>query len=205
MYAGFAGSPDGWRWCTGRNADFDLGDFLGLFAGGRRGPGRGPGAGRGGPWRGGGRMFEQGDLKLVVLRLLEEKPRHGYDIIKALEDQSGGRYSPSPGAVYPTLQLLEELGHARAVDEGAGRKIYEITDAGRAYLTERRTTADDVFARVRDAAGAGAEDFGELAGTFGALGRAAFRTASQARGDRDRLRRLREILERAAREVEALG
>lgn len=199
MYAGFGGTADGWRWRSGRGTDFDLGDFIGLFAGGRRGPGRG------GPWRaGGGRMFEQGDLKLVVLRLLEERPRHGYDIIKALEDQSGGLYSPSPGAVYPTLQLLEELGHARAVDEGGGRRIYEITDAGRAYLAEHRATADDVFARVRDAAGAGAEDFGELAGAFGALGRAAFRTASRARGNRERLRRVRDILERAERDIEAL-
>ena len=200
MYAGFTGTADGWRWCNGRGPDFDLGDFIGLFAGGRRG------GGRGGAWRGGGgRMFEQGDLKLVVLRLLEERPRHGYDIIKALEDQSGGLYSPSPGAVYPTLQLLEELGHARAVDEGGGRRIYEITDAGRAYLAEHRTTADDVFARVRDAAGAGAEDFGELAGAFGSLGRAAFRTASRARGNRERIHRLRQILERAEHDIEALG
>lgn len=204
MYTGFARTANGWQWCSTRGADFDLGDFLGLFAGGRRGAGRG--AGGGGPWRGGGgRMFEQGDLKLVVLRLLEDKPRHGYDIIKALEEHSGGLYSPSPGAVYPTLQLLEELGQARAVDEGGGRKIYEITDAGRAYLAAHRTTADDVFARVRDAAGAGAEDFGELAGAFGSLGRAAFRTASRSRGDRERVRRLREILERAEHDIEKMG
>lgn len=201
------GRMRGGAWCAGRGDDFDFGDFLGLFGGGRRGgpgrPGGGGGGWRGGPWRG-GRMFEQGDLKLVVLRLLDEKPRHGYEIIKALEDQSGGRYAPSPGAVYPTLQLLEEIGHARATDEGAGRKIYEITDAGRAYLAEHRSTADDVFARVAGAANAGAEAFGELAGAFGALGRAAFRTASQADGDRERLRRVREILERAARELETM-
>lgn len=211
-YAGQAGTHDGWRWCnssSGRAGDFDFGDFIGMF-GGRRG---GPGAGRGGPgggwggrggWRG-GRLFEQGDLKLVVLRLLDEKPRHGYDIIKALEERSGGTYTPSPGAVYPTLQLLEELGHARAVDEGGGRRIYEITDAGRAYLAEHRSTADDVFERVREMAGAGAEAFGELAGAFGALGRTAFRTASRAGSDRAALRKLREILERAEREIDAIG
>ncbi len=205
--AGQAGTADGWRWCGGRAGDFDFGDFIGLF-GGRRGGGPGwGGGGRGGPgggWRG-GRMFEQGDLKLVVLRLLEEKPRHGYDIIKALEDRTGGVYSPSPGAVYPTLQLLEELGHARAVDEGGGRKIYEITDAGRAHLAEHRTAADDLFDRVSGVAGAGAEAFGELAGAFGALGRVAFQAATRAGGDRERLRAAREVLERAARELEALG
>lgn len=194
MYAGFGKADGGWQWCTGRAGEFDFGDFVGLF-GGRRG-----GAGRRG-----GRMFDQGDLKLVVLRLLAEKPRHGYEIIKALEDQSGGTYSPSPGAVYPTLQLLEELGYARAVDEGGGRKIYEITDAGRAHLAEHRTTADDVFDRVASAAGARAEAFGELAGAFGALGRAAFQAASRARGDRAKVRAVREVLERAAREVEQLG
>src|SRR5579863_7705036 len=87
----------------------------------------GPGGfgGRRGGFR--GRMFEQGDLKYVILQLLNEKPRHGYEIIKALEERLGGTYSPSPGAVYPTLQFLEDAGYARTtVDEG-GRKIYEIT------------------------------------------------------------------------------
>jgi DNA-binding PadR family transcriptional regulator len=200
MYTGFAGTTDGWQWCSGRAGDFDFGDFIGLFGGGRRGGPRGGG----GPRRA-GRMFDQGDLRLVVLRLLAEKPRHGYEIIRALEEQSGGTYSPSPGAVYPTLQFLEELGHARAVDEGGGRRVYEITDAGRAYLAEHQHTADDVFERVASAAGAGAEAFGELAGAFGALGRAAFRTASRSRSDREKLRAVRQILERAEREIEALG
>jgi DNA-binding PadR family transcriptional regulator len=200
MFAGQARAGNGWAWCSGRPGDFDFGEFFAGF-GGRR-PGGGPGGGWGG--RRGGRMFEQGDLRLVVLRLLDEKPRHGYEIIKALEEKSGGMYSPSPGAVYPTLTLLEELGHARAVDEGGGRKIYEITDEGRKHLAEHQSTADDIFERVSHAAGAGAELIGELAGAFGSLGRAAFRTASQARGDREKLRRVREVLERAAREIEGL-
>lgn len=194
MYAGFAKQGDGWQWCSGRAGEFDFGEFLGMF-GGRRG-----GAGRRS-----GRMFDQGDLKLVVLRLLDEKPRHGYDIIKALEERAGGMYSPSPGAVYPTLQLLEELGYARAVDEGGGRKIFEITDEGRKYLAEHRSTADDVFERVANAAGAGAEAFGELASAFGALGRAAFNTARRGGGDRAKLRAVRQILERAEHDIEALG
>jgi DNA-binding PadR family transcriptional regulator len=197
MFTGFAQGGEGWQWCNGRerSIDFDLGNFIGIFAG-RRGssPGR----------RSGGRMFEQGDLKLVVLRLLDEKPRHGYEIIKALEERSNGLYSPSPGAVYPTLQLLEEMGYTRAVDEGAGRKIYEITDEGRKHLAENRSAADDVFERVSNVAEAGGQAFGELATAFGALGRAAFQRASRSRTDRDMLRRVREIIERAEREIEKL-
>ena len=176
-----------------RGGPFDAG--FGAFWGG---PGRGFGGQRG------GRMFGQGDLKYVILSLLDEKPRHGYEIIKALEEKSGGMYSPSPGAVYPTLTLLEELGHARAVDEGGGRKIYEITEEGRKHLAEHQSAADDIFERVSHVAGAGAEMFGELAGAFGGLGRAAFRTAGRSRGDREKLRRVREILERAAREIDEL-
>src|SRR5579862_832198 len=100
-----------------------------------------------GRWRG-GRMFEQGDLKYVILRLLEEKPRHGYEIIKELESRFGGSYAPSPGTVYPTLTMLEDLGFARVVPEEGGKKIYEITDEGRKYLAEHSTTVDDIFARI---------------------------------------------------------
>lgn len=194
MYYGFANTGNGWQWHTGRAGEFDLGELLGLF-GGRRGA-----AGRRG-----GRMFEQGDLKLVVLRLLEEKPRHGYEIIKALEERSGGLYSPSPGAVYPTLQLLEELGFARAVDEGGGRKIYEITDDGRRHLAEHRSTAEDVFERVSQAASAGAETAHELGSAFASLGRAAFGAARKRDSDGAKLRTIRAILERAEHDIQKLG
>jgi hypothetical protein len=76
-----------------------------------------------------GRMFEQGDLKYVILRLLEEKPRHGYEVIKELEDRFGGAYSPSPGTVYPTLTMLEDLGYARATaDDGGRRRTQGVRD-----------------------------------------------------------------------------
>lgn len=164
----------------------------------------GPGARRGGPGRRAGRMFEQGDLKLVILRLLDEKPRHGYEIIKALEERTGGAYAPSPGAVYPTLTLLEELGHARSTDEGNGRRIYEITDAGREYLAQHRSVADDVFARLNELGDHLGATIGELAGAVGALGRSAYGAASRAGSDRERLRQVREVLERAARELDGL-
>src|SRR6478609_2638378 len=103
----------------------------------------------GGPWGGMGRrrgkaarFFEQGDLKYVILRLLDEKPRHGYDIIKELETRFGGSYAPSPGTVYPTLTMLEDMGYARVIPEEGGKKIYEITEEGRKYLAEHSTTVD---------------------------------------------------------------
>jgi DNA-binding PadR family transcriptional regulator len=109
----------------------------------------GPGAGRGGRGFGGGafrvgKMLADGDLRLIVLALLETGPRHGYDIIKALEEKSSGIYSPSPGVVYPTLTFLEEAGYATATTEG-NKKIYAITDAGRAYLGENREAVEAIL------------------------------------------------------------
>lgn len=120
---------------------------------GARGGGSHGGWGRGG--RGGGRgwggnafrvgkMLADGDLRIVVLALLENGPRHGYDVIKAIEEKSSGIYSPSPGVVYPTLTYLEEVGYASAASDG-NKKIYTITDAGRAHLEENRDLADLVL------------------------------------------------------------
>ena len=180
------------------------GGFAGAF-------GFGPGAwgGHGGQWSGGpgrGRMFGQGDLKFVVLNLLAEKPRHGYEIIKELEDRFGGAYSPSPGTVYPTLSLLEDLGYARATLEEGNRKVFEITDEGRKYLEENRSVVDDIFGRVDEI---GAFVFGPvmagLAGGYGNVGKVAFRGAMRHQGDEQWNKRVAEILERAAREIEELG
>jgi DNA-binding PadR family transcriptional regulator len=91
------------------------------------------------------RLFEQGDLKLVVLDLLQSRPRHGYELIKAIEELAGGDYSPSPGVVYPTLTLLEEIGHATVTQESGGKKQYGITAEGSAHLAEQR----EALARIR--------------------------------------------------------
>jgi DNA-binding PadR family transcriptional regulator len=96
----------------------------------------------------GGRFFDQGDLRLVILALLAEQPRHGYEIIKAIEERLGGAYAPSPGVVYPTLTWLEELGYA-ALAEGAGsKKLYSATPEGLAYLEQNRGLVDGLFARM---------------------------------------------------------
>jgi len=98
-----------------------------------------------------GRFFAHGDLRLVILHLIEEKPRHGYEIIKAIEEQVAGAYSPSPGVIYPTLTLLDELGHV-AVSPGDGaKKLHEITAEGRAFLAANRPMVDALLARMAEA------------------------------------------------------
>jgi DNA-binding PadR family transcriptional regulator len=94
-----------------------------------------------------GRMLAQGDLRLIALELIAEQPRHGYEIIKVLEDKTAGWYAPSPGVVYPTLTYLEDAGHVTAQVEGA-KKLYAITEAGRAYLEENRDFVDSVMERL---------------------------------------------------------
>ncbi len=94
------------------------------------------------------RLFEHGDLRLVIAALLAEKPRYGYEIIKELEERVGGGYSPSPGVVYPTLTLLEEIGHAAVSEERAGRKLYTLTPEGQAALVANKAAADAILARI---------------------------------------------------------
>ena len=107
------------------------------------------------PGRRGGRMFGPGDLRLVILHLIAESPRHGYELIKAIEDAFGGQYAPSPGAIYPTLTLLEEQELiAPIVDAADARKRYQLTPAGQLVLTENRAVVDGVLARIRMAASA---------------------------------------------------
>ncbi|ESZ35416.1 MULTISPECIES: PadR family transcriptional regulator [unclassified Mesorhizobium] len=169
--------------------------------GGRRGSGFGPfghggrGGGRGGPgdmFRA-GRMLADGDLKLITLSLLAEAPRHGYDIIKALEERTSGIYSPSPGVVYPTLTFLEEAGYAASAADG-NKKVFSITEAGQAHLAENREMIDGVLehlerfgrkmAKARD--WFGWNDDGEEGGRRGGRGRSEAR--EEFRAVRHRLR-----------------
>ena len=115
---------------------------------GRRGRGRfgrrGGGEGRG------SRMFEQGDLRLVILALVADAPRHGYDIIREIEARVGGAYAPSPGVVYPTLTLLEEMGLIAAQAAEGSKRLYAVTDAGRDYLAERAEQVERLMARMSE-------------------------------------------------------
>jgi DNA-binding PadR family transcriptional regulator len=160
---------------------------------------------RGGPFRG-GRFFGHGDLKLVILSLLEERPRHGYDIIKAIEERSGGMYQPSAGTVYPTLTLLEEMGFARSAADEGGKRVYEITEAGREHLKANRGTVDDIFSRVaRAGAGLTSEAMVELNRAFGRLARTAYSQASHRLDDHEFLRGAAKLLDDAASAISALA
>lgn len=113
---------------------------FGPFGGGFRG---GRGGRSGDPFRA-GRMLGDGELRLIALALIEEAPRHGYDIIRVLEERSSGTYSPSPGVVYPTLTFLEEAGYATSSAEG-NKKVFSITDKGKAHLAGNRASVEHVL------------------------------------------------------------
>jgi DNA-binding PadR family transcriptional regulator len=102
------------------------------------------------------RVLDQGDLRLLILRRIETKPAHGYEIIKAIEEQFAGVYSPSPGVVYPTLTLLEEMGYARVDQTDGSKKLYAATEEGRKYLADNKETLDKLDARLAE--------FGEAVG-----------------------------------------
>ncbi len=181
-------SKDGW-------------DFSEFFAGfGPRGW-----TGSWGPPRGRGRrnqMFESGEVKFVILRLLKEKPRHGYEVIKALEEKMGGCYTPSAGTVYPTLQLLEDQGYIRA-EETDGKKVYHVTPEGEQFLEENRDVLEDIIGRVRDTV----RDFtggsmGQVHTAFGRLAKVTFMRAYRKGPEDPALKRVADILEQAAKDIE---
>jgi DNA-binding PadR family transcriptional regulator len=120
--------------------------MFGRFGGHHRGDHRH--GGRGGSRL--GRVFDQGDLRYVLLGLIAETPRHGYELIKAIEEKFGGMYSPSPGVIYPTLTLLEELGYIRPESAEGTRKQYVITQEGVAFLAANQAVVDQIFARMAE-------------------------------------------------------
>jgi DNA-binding PadR family transcriptional regulator len=126
------------------NEDDDLRGRRGRH--GRHGHGRR--GGFGGRHGGSGRLFDHGELRHVVLALLGEQPRHGYEIIRVVEERTGGAYVPSPGVIYPTLQLLKDVGHAVPTAEDQGRNRYEITPEGRAFLESNATAVGDLMSRM---------------------------------------------------------
>jgi DNA-binding PadR family transcriptional regulator len=122
---------------------------------GGRGWGRGWGedSGWGGGWggkRGRRRMFDSGELRLVLLKLIADQPRHGYDLIRAVEEMTHGTYAPSPGVVYPTLTMLQDMGHIEETKGEGSRKAFAATDEGRAHLEEKADEVDALISRLED-------------------------------------------------------
>ena len=130
--ANFAGPKMRWRW------DSEEGEGEG--AEGFRGPGR--------RRERRGRMFGQGELRLALLALIAEKPSHGYELIKEIEEMTGGAYAPSPGAVYPTLQMLADEGQIEEAEAEGAKKPFAATDAGRAELETRKSEVEDLMRRL---------------------------------------------------------
>ena len=140
----------------------------------------------------------------MLFRSLKDKPRHGYEVMKELEERMHGCYSPSPGTVYPTLQWLEDEGLVAAKDVD-GKKVYEITDAGRTFLEEHRDVVEDIFERVREAVERTVGgSMVEVNRAVKDLMKSVYRTGWRAADDAKR-QKLAEILRKAAAEVETLG
>src|SRR3989441_11482590 len=178
----------------------------GRFGGEGLALGFGPRAWGFGGRRGGGRRqwFGAGDMKYVILKLLRDKPHHGYEVMKELEERMHGCYSPSPGTIYPTLQWLEDEGLVVARDL-EGKKVYEITDTGRAFLDEHKDIVEEIFDRVtetveRTVGGSMAE----VNRALGQLVKAVYRTGWKAESDAAR-KGVAEILAKATTEIEALA
>jgi DNA-binding PadR family transcriptional regulator len=176
---------------TEQREDWPFGNFFAGGFGPRFWSFRWPEGGRGPRRRRRQQVFESG-----------EKPRHGYEIIKALEERMGGCYTPSPGTIYPTLQLLEDQGYVRAV-EAEGKRVFHITPEGEAFLEQHRDVIDEIFERVRDTVrGFSGGHMAELNQAFARLARTTYRQAWRSGPDDPLVGRMAEVLRRAAEEIE---
>ncbi|UGX87032.1 PadR family transcriptional regulator [Phyllobacterium meliloti] len=177
-----------------------MGRGFGRHGGGHDGPG---GGGRFGRRGGGGRVFASGDLRLVLLALVAERPRHGYELIKDIEELFGGAYAPSPGSVYPSLTFLEEIGQVTAAASEGSKKLYTITEEGLAYLAENKNLVDAVRTRMGMVARSMA---GQRAPEAIAHAMDTLRTALHLHShgwDAEEAERVRKILEQAALDIES--
>ncbi len=176
----------------------------------------------GGSWQDGprrrkrrGRMFGQGELRLALLALINEEPRHGYELIKAIEDMTAGGYAPSPGAVYPTLQMLEEEGKikpakskAKAEDsETSGKKPFKATKSGKAELAERVEEVDQLMGRINehgDRAEKVKERSPDLFRAMGNLGSVLKNRARAGKLDQNAMNEIVDIIDEVAKRIERM-
>jgi DNA-binding PadR family transcriptional regulator len=145
---------------------------------------------------------ERGEIRYLVLDAIKERPRHGYEVIQHIEERAGGTYRPSPGVIYPTLQMLEELGHANVVDQ-AGRKAYAITDAGRTELEQNQRSVDDFYRRFDDEPWESyAEDLAEVMRRVGRLVKTFRHAARNSRLTPETIRAIGKVLDDAVAGIE---
>lgn len=159
------------------------------------------------PWNRWSRFFGAGEVRLALLSLLEEGPKHGYQLMKDLEARSGGLYRASAGAIYPTLQQLEDEGLITS-EQSEGRRAYRLTDAGKEELKNSADVVKKIWERAQNW-GDWAPWMGPaasmVAGPAANVMKAAMRAATRASENPDRISRIREILERTKKEIENLG
>ena len=148
------------------------------------------------------RLFEKGDLKYVILDLLKDKPSHGYEIIHALEDRFHGFYTPSAGSVYPTLQLLEDMGYVSS-SERDGKKVYTITDEGKRFLNEQEKVINEIKSHMKDWCGPHShEEFRDTMHELRHLGHLVGRRLHHL--DPEKWVRIREVVSHACRDIEGI-
>jgi DNA-binding PadR family transcriptional regulator len=148
------------------------------------------------------RLFHKGDLKYIILDLIKDKPRYGYEIIRSLEERSHGFYTPSAGTIYPMLQMLEEMGYVTAAERD-GKKVYTITDEGSKFLTERKDFIDEIKGHIKRHWNP--ENIAEIAKTmdeFSKLRRLFGHRLRQL--DTERMQRIRKIISRAYEDIEEI-
>lgn len=152
--------------------------------------------------RGRERLFQKGDFKYLLLDLLTDKPNYGYEIIRTLEERFQGLYAPSPGIVYPTLQLLEEMGHVTASQQD-GKKVYTITESGQQFLAEREQVMGKIKSQlerwwspeIREKLHEMMHELRELRRFIGHQAR---------RANPEKIERIREIISRAYKDIDII-
>ena len=160
-----------------------------------------------GPFARKSRFFGPGEVRLAVLSLLAEGPRHGYELMKEIESRSGGTYKVSAGTMYPTLQQLEDEGMITS-EQKESRRVYQITEAGRAELTAQAEKVNEIWTRAERwgdwGRWMGPEAFAATAGPIGNLVKTAMRTVKRSGGQRKVVDQIRDIVESATHEIENL-
>ena len=176
---------------------------------GPRGFGRG-GFGGGGGWgehegRGRRRVFDSGELRLVLLKLIADQPRHGYDLIRAIEELTGGSYVPSPGVVYPTLTMLQDMGQIEEAKAEGTRKAFAVTAEGTALLAEKKDEIEALFARLAELAAVRERtDGAPIRRAMGNLRAVLMHRLGRDDGNPDTLHDVAAILDEAAQKIERL-
>jgi DNA-binding PadR family transcriptional regulator len=158
-----------------------------------------------GYWARGERIFHKGDFKYLILDLLKDKPRHGYEIIRELENQFNGFYTPSPGAVYPTLQYLEEMEYVTSQPQD-GKKVYTITETGRSFLVEKEKETTEIKSQMKNWWGCfGAEFKDEMRDVMRTLGDMGKTIGQKARAaGAEKMPQVKQVLADAAKEIEKI-